>query len=359
MAATTDQPTAPPRDHNRTREDFYGDIAPLNMTPLWEVMSSLITPEPVSRVKPCLWRYDEVRPWLLRSGDVISAKEAERRVLILENPGMPGESKITNSLYAGLQLILPGEVAPSHRHAQSALRFIVEGEGAYTAVDGERASMSRGDLILTPSWTWHDHGNETEEPTVWLDGLDIPIVQAFETSFVERYPEDSQPVSRPSGDSAARFGHNMRPFGYVAASGASPVFSYPYADYREALEQMRARDEWDVCDGLKMEFINPIDGGPVMPTISCFVQLLPKGFATDPYRSTAASVYSVVDGEGEAVIGEQAYDLHERDVIVVPSWVPVRFSAGDDLVLFSFSDRGIQQKLGLWREQRGHPPGSG
>ena len=346
---------SPLADQRSAREELYRDLAPLHLTPLWEVMSTLITPEPVSSAAVWRWRYDELRPWLMRAGEMISAKEAERRVLILENPGLPGQSRITNTLYAGLQLILPGEVAPSHRHTQSALRFIIEGDGAYTAVDGERASMSRGDLILTPSWTWHDHGNETDTPTVWLDGLDIPVAQFLDASFVERYPEASQPVSRPPGDSAARYGRNMRPVDADGAgqAGASPVFRYAYAAYREALETMRARDQWDPCHGLKMEFINPLTGGPVMPTISAFVQLLPAGFASQSYRSMAGTIHSVVDGDGEATIGETTYDLRARDVIVVPSWVPVRFTAGQDLVVFSFSDRSMQQKLGFWREQRG------
>jgi gentisate 1,2-dioxygenase len=354
--ATTETSHEAARGAKEARRRYYDDIAPLNLAPLWESFARLITPSPASPAEPCLWRYDEVRPWLLKSGDLISAKEAERRVLILENPGLVGHASATHSLYAGLQIILPGEVAPSHRHAQSALRFIMEGEGAYTAVEGERAYMSRGDLILTPSWTWHDHGNDGDGPTVWLDGLDIPLVQLLDASFLARYPEDRQPVARPSGASAARFGRNMRPFGYLAAGPASPVFSYPYAEWREALETMRREEEWDPCHGIKMEFINPLDGGPVMPTISAFVQLLPKGFATDSYRSTDGTVYSVVDGEGEAVIGDEAFDVGPRDVFVVPSWTPVRFAAREDLALFSFSDRGVQTKLGLWREQRGHAP---
>ena len=140
-------------------------------------MSSLVPEKPASPCVPTIWRYAELRPWLLESGQLISAAEAVRRVLILENPGLPGSSAITQSLYAGLQLILPGEVAPSHRHTQSALRLIVEGSGAYTAVEGERVTMHPGDFIITPSWTWHDHGNAASGPVVWLDGLDIPIVR--------------------------------------------------------------------------------------------------------------------------------------------------------------------------------------
>src|SRR6185312_17321400 len=156
---------------NPERESFYREIAPANLAPLWEVLHSLVTPEPVSPVQPVLWRYDEVRPHVERAGNLITAAEAERRVLVLENPGLKGQSSITHSLYAGLQLILPGEVARAHRHAASALRFILEGHGAYTAVDGERTYMQPGDFVITPSWTFHDHGNTTDTPMVWLDGL--------------------------------------------------------------------------------------------------------------------------------------------------------------------------------------------
>src|SRR5437870_5153342 len=143
----------------------------------------------------------------MEAGKLITAKEAIRRVLILENPGMRGESCITQSLYAGLQLILPGEIAPSHRHSQSALRFIVEGSGAYTAVDGERTTMVPGDFIITPSWTFHDHGNPGDEPVVWMDGLDIRIVELFAAQFHEVYPEEVQPVTRSEGAATARFGN--------------------------------------------------------------------------------------------------------------------------------------------------------
>src|SRR5687768_7692947 len=137
---------------------------------------------------------------------VISAREAERRVLVLENPGLRGASSITHTLYAGLQLILPNEIAPSHRHTQSALRFVVEGTGAYTAVDGERTIMQPGDFIVTPSWTFHDHGNPGDVPVVWLDGLDIPLVRFLDAGFAERHPRESQPLNRPEGDALARYG---------------------------------------------------------------------------------------------------------------------------------------------------------
>jgi gentisate 1,2-dioxygenase len=161
----------------RERAAFYDRIGAQNMTPLWEVLHALVPTQPQSHAQAAIWRYSELREQVLEAGRLITAEEAERRVLILENPGLRGQSCITQSLYAGLQLILPGEVAPAHRHTQSALRLVLDGEGAYTAVDGERTTMHRGDFIITPSWTWHDHGNPGNQPVVWLDGLDIPVVR--------------------------------------------------------------------------------------------------------------------------------------------------------------------------------------
>ncbi len=214
--------TTPGPDLQARRQQLYRDMSPLNLTPLWEVLHALVPPQPASPCVPALWRYEQVKPFLQRAGAAITAEEAVRRVLILENPALRGQSAVTQSLYAGLQLILPGEVAPSHRHTQSALRFIVEGSGAYTAVDGERTTMHPGDFIITPSWTWHDHGhpgrapsdphgNEVDEPVVWLDGLDIPMIRFFDAGFAENGSVKSQALTRPEGTSFARYGHNMAP----------------------------------------------------------------------------------------------------------------------------------------------------
>jgi gentisate 1,2-dioxygenase len=218
------------------RAQLYADMSPHNLTPLWEVLHALVPPQPATPCVPAMWKYDEVRPLLMRAGAAITAEEAVRRVLILENPALRGQSCITQSLYAGLQLILPGEVAPSHRHTQSALRFIVEGSGAYTAVDGERTTMQPGDFITTPSMTWHDHGHEAQDPMVWLDGLDIPMLRFFDAGFAENDTSKSQKITAPEGTSFARFGHNMAPVRGASPYGAtSPIFSYPYSRTREAL----------------------------------------------------------------------------------------------------------------------------
>ncbi|MCK6450431.1 MAG: gentisate 1,2-dioxygenase [Alphaproteobacteria bacterium] len=337
-----------------TRRAFYDRIAQLDMAPLWETLHQLVPPSPATPCVPAMWRYDDVRPYLLESGRLITAKEAVRRVLILENPGLRGQAAITHTLYAGLQLILPGEIAPSHRHTQSALRFIVEGDGAYTAVDGEKTTMRPGDFIITPSWTWHDHGNDSAEPMVWLDGLDIPLVRMLDAGFAENYPEDSQALTRPEGDALARYGSGLLPLGYEATSRTSPVFNYPYARTREALETMRRAAAWDPCHGIRMTYTNPATGSYAMPTIGAFIQLLPKGFTMAPYRSTDGTVFAVVEGKGRSTIADKIFDWGPRDLFVAPSWAWQTHVADSDAVLFSFSDRPVQQVLGLWREQRGN-----
>src|ERR671935_2393884 len=218
-----------PQTSSSARQDLYRRMDKHNTAPLWEVLHALIPDTPATRCQPYLWKYKDVRPYITEAGKLITAKEAIRRVLVLENPGMRGESCITQSLYAGLQLILPGEIAPSHRHTASALRLVIEGTGAYTAVDGERTTMHPGDFILTPSWTYHDHGNPGDEPTVWMDGLDIPIVNLFDTSFLERPEEEGQVDRVREGDAFARYGSNMLPVDFTPARPSSPLFIYPYA----------------------------------------------------------------------------------------------------------------------------------
>jgi gentisate 1,2-dioxygenase len=332
------------------RKAFYQRIDREHLSPLWEVLGDLVPQTPRTPCVPALWRYAVVREHLLEAGALITAKEAERRVLVLENPALRGAASITHTLYAGLQLILPGEVAPSHRHSQSALRFVVEGDGAYTAVDGERTTMHPGDFIITPSWTFHDHGNPGNVPVIWLDGLDIPIVAFVDAGFAERYPGEVQPVVKAEGDALARYGANLLPVDHVPSSLTTPIFSYPYARTREALERMRRDNRWHPCHGLKMQYINPSTGGPAMPTIGAFIQLLPRGFAGHPCRSTDGTVYCAVEGRGRTRVGDSVFDWQPKDVFVVPSWSRVSHDAQEDSVLFSFSDRPMQQALGLWRE---------
>jgi gentisate 1,2-dioxygenase len=334
------------------RRSLYERLNAHSTAPLWEVLSRLVTPEPRPASVAAIWRYDEIRPLLIEAGRLITAKEAERRVLVLENPGLPGASRITQSLYAGIQMVLPGEIAPSHRHAASALRLVLESSGAYTAVEGERTTMHRGDFILTPSWTFHDHGNPGTGPAIWLDGLDVPIVNAFDTSFSDHHPQETQPVSLADGDALARYGSNLLPLEYQPPRPSAPVFNYPYDRSREALERVARQGPVDPYHGVKLQYVNPATGGYPMPTIAAFLQWLPSGFAGGTCKATDATVYCAVEGTGWTTIGGRAFDWGPSDVFVVPSWAPVSHQASSEAVLFSFSDRAAQKALGLWREAR-------
>ena len=237
------------------RREFYQRLDAKSSAPLWEVLGRIIPPEPQPYCVAALWRYQELRPLLMEAGQLITAKEAERRVLMLENPGVRGASRITQSLYAGLQLVMPGEITSVHRHTATAIRFIIEGEGAYTAVNGERATMHPGDFILTPSWTSHDHGNPSRTPVVWLDGLDVPIVNLFDASFAGPAPQEAE-VDAP----------NL-------------VFAYPYASSRKAVEAASV----DPHHGARVQYTHPL--GYPMPTMAAFLQRLPNGFRGKPSSS--------------------------------------------------------------------------
>jgi gentisate 1,2-dioxygenase len=236
----------------------------------------------------------------------------------------------------------------------SALRFIIEGKNAYTAVAGERTQMSPGDFVITPSWTWHDHGNESDAPMVWLDGLDMHIVNLLDASFRDGYPDAAHPVTRPEGASDAEVGCNMLPVDTEYGSATSPIFNYPYARTREALDRLHRFREPDACHAHKMKYINPVTGGWAMPTMSTWMQLVPKNFKTAPYRSTDSAIFTVVEGRGESRIGDVTFSWEPHDIFIAPSWMPHTHTALEDATLFIYSDRVVQEKLDFWREDRHH-----
>ena len=251
-------------------------------------------------------------------------------------------------------MVIPGDVAPAHRHSQSALRFVLEGKGAITAVDGERTVMAPGDFVITPSMTWHDHGNETSEPMFWLDGLDIPLVQFLDASFAEGSDEDQQKITPPPATVLPATATTCCRSTSSARRKPRRSSTIPTATPARRWSRPRKRDEWDACHGLKLKFSNPETGDFAMPTIGTFIQLLPKGFKTARYRSTDATVFAAIEGKGRSRIGDQTFEWGPRDLFVVPSWQWVTHEADQDSVLFSFSDRPVQQKLDLFREDRGN-----
>jgi gentisate 1,2-dioxygenase len=287
----------------------------------------------------------------MESGGLITAEEAKRRVLILENPSMPGESKATNTLFAGIQMIMPGEVAPAHRHVAAAIRFVLDGEGAYTAVDGEKAFMSPGDFVITANWAPHDHGNTSKKPMLWLDVLDFPAVNFFEASFADSFDEPTQATTRKDGDSLSMYGSGVLPDGAWDKS-YTPVINYTYKRTRPIVERMMQAGEIDKRHGARVHYANPVTGGPVLPTMGAWLAMFPKGFKGEPYRATDGTIFVCVEGEGKTTVDGKDLDWGPNDVFVVPPWKRYSHNVAKEAVLFSISDRPAQKALGIWRRDR-------
>lgn len=336
---------------------FRERLAALNVAPLWDVLRGLVPAEPQARAQPYCWQWSAMRERLLESGSVVTAEEAERRVLMLGNPGMEGLPYVTDTIYAGLQLILPGEIARAHRHTQSALRFVLEGSGGYTSVNGVRTEMQRGDFIVTPPWTWHDHGNDGSGPVMWLDGLDAPLVSFLQAGFREEYEAGTQfPRDGESDQVLLRYSDALLPLESRHKGLSSPIFNYPYERTRAVLDRLARYSDIDACHGVNVRYANPLTGGWAMPTIAASMRLLPRGFATEFFRSVDGTVLVGVEGAVTVEIdGAGRFDIGPNDVFAVPGWKRWRMSgaAGGEAVLFAYSDRPVYEKFGLYRESRG------
>jgi gentisate 1,2-dioxygenase len=308
-------------------EDYYAQLQAQHVTPAW--IGGGITVEPTSDAPPYLWHWRDLRPQAMRAAELVGTAQAERRVLRLSNPNLSGIASKT--LVANIQIVMPGEIARAHRHSGAALRFIIEGEGGYTVVNGERLPMAPGDLVLTPNWSWHDHANDTDAPMIWLDGLDTPLVRMLEAGFYEEHPQDRQEFGAP-----------------VNAS----EWHYPMSEMRAAL-QRRAADIGAVGEGVVLEYRNRRTGGPVMPTIACHMLMLRPGEKTKAHRHVCRTNYHVVEGGGYSVVGGEQLTWDDKDVFTVPTWnFSEHVNSGDrPAFLFSFSDAPVMQALGLYREE--------
>ena len=335
------------------RQEFYDRLTPKAMAPLWEVLKGLVPDQPKSKFAPHVWKFAEARPLLMEAGDLLTAEEAERRVLVLENPAMPGASRITATMYSGYQLIMPGEIAPAHRHTASALRMVLEGNGGYTAVAGEKTTMQRGDLVITPAMAWHDHGQENHKPVIWVDGLDLHMVNFYEAAFMDHGNDKTQLLSKPEGHSESEFGSGLAPMEHRSPFGqTSPIFNYTYAKTRPALMQVAGANPPDPHLAHALRYINPQDGGWAMPTIATWMTHFPKGFETKPIRATDGQAMVVIEGEISIELDGKTFTAGESDVIAVPAWVWKKVRATKDAVVFTMSDRAAQEKLGIFREER-------
>jgi gentisate 1,2-dioxygenase len=340
--------------HEAALQQLFEAIQPLSLAPLWTRYRSMLTPTPQGKARPYLWRYADLRPHLLRAGELVSTTEAERRVLMLLNPGLEGTAAATPTLFAGMQLILPGEIARAHRHSPAALRVIVEGRGAYTAVEGERCFMEPGDVILTPPWSWHDHGSSATEPVIWLDGLDLPMVGALDAIFAEHASQQQHALTKPDDASTQLYNQpGLRPATSPEQALYSPLLNYKWTRTAAALAALPASAATPY-DDLLLEYSNPYTGGPVLPTIGCAAQLLRPGSHTQAHRHASSGVYLVLNGKGYSVIDGQRFDWEQGDVFAIPSWAcheHANRSAGAAATLFSFTDAPVLKALGLYREE--------
>lgn len=349
---------------SEARAQHSAELKELHIGPLWEIYRKVLTARPRRREVPYLWSWEKIRPHLLRAGELITAAEAERRALMMLNPGNDAGLGATATLYAAAQLILPGEIARAHRHSPSALRFIIEGEGAYTCVEGEKIAMLPGDLILTPSMLWHDHGNEGSEPVMWLDGLDIPLTDSLRYVFMEEMESTTQMIAKPLKYSEKLHGHSLFPSneGSLPLSACSPVMCYRWKDAREALEYLHRSGASDPYAGYILRYANPASGGEAFPTMGCRLQLIPRGSSTKAHRHTNSAIYHVADGSGYSVLDGVRFDWHKGDTFAVPGWDWHEHAAPDqDAVLFSITDRPVLSQLGMLRSENfekydGHQP---
>jgi gentisate 1,2-dioxygenase len=335
----------------KAEDAFHQLIHQNHMWGLWEIASQM-TPQPRPEAIAHQWKWSLLKEVVKQSATAVPVGD-ERRAMQLFNPGLNGQWATTNTLIAAVQVLLPGEIARAHRHSPAAIRFIIEGGGAYTAVEGEKVLMYPGDFVLTPSWQWHDHGNETKETIVWMDGLDVPLTKALNAIFFEMGKEQRAQETKPVNGSKALYGHGtLAPTWKKERPRFSPLMLYSWDQTAEALHGLRERDG-SPYEGICLEYTNPQTGGPVMPTLSCRVQMIRKGEKLKPRRVTGSSVFHVVQGKGRSVIEGKAFDWEKGDIIALPSWASHAHSntGSEDAILFSISDRPVLETLGFYREQ--------
>ncbi|MDH6120398.1 gentisate 1,2-dioxygenase [Kitasatospora sp. GAS204A] len=347
-------------------KSYYQELGAHEAGALWTVANEIEPWYPQPRSVPVLWRYQELRPLVHKALPLVQADDAGRRVVMLVNPQRRELSAAVGLLYTGLQIMGPGESMTAHRHQAAALRFVQEGTGAWTIVDGQKLEVGPRDFAITPNGSWHEHGNEsTEAPVIWQDGLDIPLVNALDAGFYEVHPELYQRPGKVVNSSVLSYGGNLLPYGAEKWTRPySPLLAWPWEPTYQALLDLARAAEGSPYDGVIMEYTNPVTGGSVMPTMGAHIQLLRPGQATAAHRHTGSVVYTVAKGRGSSVIAGQRFDWQQGDIFCVPSWAwheHANLDEGEDACLFSFNDFPVMRSLAFHREEAypdhdGHQP---
>jgi len=331
-------------------KDYHQTLDDENINPLW---LSHMAPGVRPKLQPYVWRWEKMRELAYQAGELESLKgKGFRRALRMRNPGLKdSEAGATRTMTSAIQIVWPGEIAEAHRHTAAAIRFVIEGRGAFTVQDGERFLMEAGDLTLTPSWVWHDHNNPEDKPVIWLDCLDAPMVGFFDSMFQEPFPQDVQPVTKPVGYTNAAIGNGLMRANLKDVVGGTLPITYKWNESYGALLGFGEKDRFD---GVIMEYANPITGGHSMPTLALKLQRLEPGAHTDTHRHTSSVVYHAAKGSGYTIIDGKRLDWSKGDTFVLPAWAYHEHgcnSNDDDAVLFSMSDLPIIEAMGLYREE--------
>ncbi|WP_425484098.1 cupin domain-containing protein [Allomesorhizobium camelthorni] len=336
---------------------LYKGFEEQHLLPLWTQLGDLMPIHPRPRAVPHVWKWADLLPLAERSGELVPVgRGGERRAIGLANPGLGGHAYVSPTLWAAIQYLGPRETAPEHRHAQNAFRFVVEGEGVWTVVNGDPVRMSRGDLLLTPGWHFHGHHNDTDKPMAWIDGLDIPFAQQNDVGFFEFGSGRVTDYATPRFSRGERLWCHpgLRPLSGLRDTVSSPIGAYRWEHTDRALtEQLLLEEEGQpatVEQGhAAIRYVNPTTGGDVMPTIRCEFHRLRAGTQTPTRREVGSSVFQVFEGGGAVAIDGVTHKLNIGDLFVIPSWVPWSLQAETQFDLFRFSDAPIMERLNFAR----------
>jgi len=360
----------------RSREAFIEDLRASNYSTYFVAThpkyakgkgAFRFTSTPVSPADPCHWSYAETRRWLFELSGILTTKEAERRNINFVNPGlkdfMPAATLPT--LRGGIQMLLPGEKACTHRHTANAFRTILEApaEGAYTVVEGTRIPMHPGDLVLTPNWTWHDHHNEGDSHAIWYDGLDVLMAYWIGGVFFQEYEEVSgeayYPVQRDVKTLINTYGPGlvnrdaMLP-DHIPSSDNTLLY-YPYSKARKLLQGLSEAGSGNLRDGVLLEYVNPLTSGPAFASMNASLRLINGRTSLEAWFRTENIIFITMEGSVTFTLPDNVkYVTEPHDVVAIPSWVPYAISNSDKepAVLFSQSDRPLFKKLEFYRERR-------
>jgi gentisate 1,2-dioxygenase len=320
---------------------------------LWNLDPAERQSDPKTWVKAHLWKWHDIYDSLLQAREKIALRggSVERRVIRLVNPGMAETEMTSHTMLLSFQLIQPGEVAPAHRHTMAAIRFILQGKGAYTNVDGQKMLMEEGDLILTPQWSWHEHAHEGEEPMVWIDGLDVPFIQSLQVISFQPFRKGRLPVLEGT---ALQADYRTRPVGKTEQD-AAPLLHYRWRDIYPSLQRLAAARA-NPYEGAALEYVNPATSAATLPTLSCWIQMLRTGEQTKAHRHTSTSIYHVFRGSGTTTIEGETFHWQKGDTFIVPLWSwhqHANHSSNGEAILFSMHDLPILKAFGLYREEVG------